>query len=101
MPKGHDVLFRTLAAPIRRAIFERLCREGERTVGALIVRAGVSQPVFSKPLDALTQAASVRGRHEGGQTQFGARFGAAAPPVDWTNQMAGFGKADPGTSKTC
>ncbi|MBV9375574.1 MAG: transcriptional regulator, partial [Alphaproteobacteria bacterium] len=28
MPNGHDVLFRTLADPTRRAIFERLCREG-------------------------------------------------------------------------
>jgi hypothetical protein len=29
-----DVLFRTLAGPTRRAIFERLCREGEHTVRA-------------------------------------------------------------------
>ena len=35
MPNAHDVLFRTLADPTRRAIFERLCREGEQTVGAL------------------------------------------------------------------
>src|ERR671931_647718 len=34
MSKTHDVLFRTLADPTRRAIFERLCREGEKTVGA-------------------------------------------------------------------
>jgi uncharacterized protein YndB with AHSA1/START domain len=30
-----DILFRTLADPTRRALFERLCREGEKTVGAL------------------------------------------------------------------
>src|SRR5947209_4408009 len=35
MSKAHDVLFRTLADPSRRAIFERLCRDGEQTVGAL------------------------------------------------------------------
>jgi len=29
MPKAYDVLFRTLADPTRRALFERLCREGE------------------------------------------------------------------------
>ena len=40
MSNVHDVLFRTLADPTRRAIFERLCREGEKTVGALSVRAG-------------------------------------------------------------
>ena len=38
-----DLLFRTLADPTRRAIFERLCREGERTVGALTALSGVSQ----------------------------------------------------------
>ena len=35
MPSPHDVLFRTLADPTRRAIFERLCREGDQTVSAL------------------------------------------------------------------
>ena len=35
MPDVHDILFSTLADPTRRAIFERLCREGEQTVGAL------------------------------------------------------------------
>ncbi len=34
-PVAHDMLFRTLADPTRRAIFERLCRDGEQTVGAL------------------------------------------------------------------
>ena len=29
MPSTHDVLFRTLADPTRRAILERLCRDGE------------------------------------------------------------------------
>jgi hypothetical protein len=33
MPKAHDTLFRTLADPTRRAIFEQLCGEGEQTVG--------------------------------------------------------------------
>jgi DNA-binding transcriptional ArsR family regulator len=45
LAKAHDMLFRTLADPTRRAIFERLCREGEQTVGALTARAGSrSQP---------------------------------------------------------
>lgn len=34
MPDAHDMLFRTLADPTRRALFERLCREGEQTVGS-------------------------------------------------------------------
>ena len=59
MPSPHDVLFRTLADPTRRAIFERLCREGEQTVGALTARAGVSQPAVSKHLRVLREAGLV------------------------------------------
>src|ERR1700730_19342637 len=33
MPQPHDILFRTLADPTRRAIFARFCRGGEETVG--------------------------------------------------------------------
>ena len=56
MSNAHEELFRTLADPTRRAIFERLCREGELTVGALTARAGVSQPVVSRHLGVLKQA---------------------------------------------
>lgn len=90
MPNAHDVLFRTLADPTRRAIFERLCRQGEQTVGALTVRAGVSQPAVSKHLAVLKQAGLVRDRREGRQTHYSAQPGALAPLIDWTGQMAGF-----------
>src|SRR4051794_9325989 len=90
MPNTSDLLFRTLADPTRRAIFERLCRDGEQTVGALTVRSGVSQPAVSKHLAILKQAKLVRDRHEGRQTHYSAQLGALAPLVDWTRQMAGF-----------
>ncbi len=90
MPNTEDVLFRTLADPTRRALFERLCREGEKTVGDLTARAGVSQPVVSKHLGILKQAGLVRGRHEGRQTHYAAQPGALAPLIDWTSQMAAF-----------
>jgi DNA-binding transcriptional ArsR family regulator len=90
MSKAHDVLFRTLADPSRRALFERLCREGEQTVGALTVRAGISQPAVSKHLGVLKQAGLVRERYEGRQTHYTAQLGALAPLLDWTKQMAGF-----------
>jgi DNA-binding transcriptional ArsR family regulator len=90
MPNAHDVLFRTLADPTRRAIFERLCRKGEQTVGALTVQSGVSQPAVSKHLRVLKQARLVRDRHEGRQTHYTAQVGALAPLTDWTSQMAGF-----------
>ena len=90
MSRAHDVLFRTLADPTRRAIFERLCREGEKTVSALTERAGVSQPVVSKHLGVLKQAGLVRGRHQGRETHYSAQVRALAPLVDWTSRMAVF-----------
>ncbi|MET4118715.1 DNA-binding transcriptional ArsR family regulator [Bradyrhizobium sp. JR1.5] len=87
---AHDLLFRTLADPTRRAIFERLCREGEQTVGALTALSGVSQPAVSKHLGALKQAGLVRDRHQGRQTHYSAQPGALNPLIDWTSQMAGF-----------
>lgn len=90
MSKAHDTLFRTLADPTRRAIFERLCREGEKTVGALTAKAGVSQPVVSKHLGILKQAGLVRDRPDGRQTHYSAQLGALAPLIDWTSQMAGY-----------
>ncbi|MFC3071027.1 ArsR/SmtB family transcription factor [Phenylobacterium soli] len=90
MSAAPDLLFRTLADPTRRALFERLCREGEQTVGALTAQAGVSQPAVSKHLAALKHAGLVRDRHEGRQTHYAAQLGALAPLLDWTRQMAGF-----------
>src|SRR3954468_4928386 len=90
MSNAHDVLFRALADPTRRAIFERLCREGEKTVGDLTERAKVSQPAVSKHLGILKQAGLVRDRHEGRHTHYSAQLGALTPLIDWTGQMAGF-----------
>ena len=90
MPTAPDIIFRTLADPTRRAIFERLCRDGEQTVGALTARAGVSQPAVSKHLGVLKQAGLVRDRPAGRQTHYSAQLNALAPLVDWTREMAGF-----------
>ena len=90
MPNARDVLFRTLADPTRRAIFEQLCREGELTVGALTAGAGISQPAVSKHLGVLKQAGLVRDRHEGRQTHYSAQVAALSPLIDWTRQMASF-----------
>ncbi|MGH8173418.1 MAG: ArsR/SmtB family transcription factor, partial [Rhodanobacteraceae bacterium] len=90
MPNTQDILFRTLADPTRRVLFERLCREGEQTVGALTSRAGISQPAVSKHLGVLKKAGLVRDRHAGRQTHYSAQLGALAPLMDWTREMAGF-----------
>lgn len=90
MSDAHELLFRTLADPTRRGLFERLCREGEQTVGALTAGAGVSQPAVSKHLAALKVAGLVSDRHEGRQTHYSARPRALAPLTDWTHEMAVF-----------
>ncbi|MDZ4110089.1 MAG: metalloregulator ArsR/SmtB family transcription factor [Brevundimonas sp.] len=93
MPDAAETLFRTLADPTRRAIFERLCREGEQTVGALTARAGISQPAVSKHLGVLKLAGLVRDRPEGRLTHYSARPDALAPLLDWTGSMIGFWEA--------
>ena len=90
MQDAYDALFRTLADPTRRALFERLCREGEQTVGALTARAGVSQPAVSKHLGVLKQAGLVHDRPDGRQTHYSAVLSALSPLIDWTSEMAGF-----------
>ena len=92
MPSAADKLFRALADPTRRAIFERLTREGEQTVHALTEYAGVSQPMVSKHLSALRRARLVRHRHEGRETHYAARPEALAPLVDWIGNYGAFWK---------
>jgi DNA-binding transcriptional ArsR family regulator len=79
-----------LADPTRRALFERLCRDGEQTVGALTAQAGIAQPTVSKHLGILKEAGLVLDRREGRQTHYSAQRAALAPLIDWTKQMAGF-----------
>jgi DNA-binding transcriptional ArsR family regulator len=89
-PNGPGLLFRTLGDPTRRAIFERLCREGEQTVAALTARAGVSQPAVSKHLRLLKDAGLAHDRHQGRQTHYRAEVGALGALVDWTSEMQAF-----------
>jgi DNA-binding transcriptional ArsR family regulator len=90
MSAAQDLIFRSLADPTRRALFERLCQDGEQTVGALTTQAGISQPAVSKHLVVLKEAGLVRDRHEGRNTHYSAQPAALAPLTDWAGQMAGF-----------
>jgi DNA-binding transcriptional ArsR family regulator len=85
-----DDVFKALADPTRRAIFERLSRDGELTVHALTDRAGVSQPAVSKHLGVLKHARLVRDRREGRETHYSVQPRALAPLIDWTRNMVGF-----------
>jgi DNA-binding transcriptional ArsR family regulator len=90
MPITPNELFSTLADPTRRAIFERLSREGEQTVRALTDRAGVSQPAVSKHLGVLKHAGLVRDRREGRQTHYRAQPQGLAPLIDWMSLYGAF-----------
>lgn len=90
MPHTHDAVFRSLADPTRRMLFERLCLAGEQTVAALTEQAGISQPAVSKHLAVLKQAGLVSGRQEGRLTHYGAHLEALAPLIDWTRRMGEF-----------
>jgi DNA-binding transcriptional ArsR family regulator len=90
MPASPDTLFRTLADPTRRAIFERLCRDGEQTVHALTDRAGVSQPAVSKHLGVLKHAGLVRDRRHGRETHYSAQPRALSPLIDWMSLYGAF-----------
>ena len=81
MHNHQDALFRSLADPTRRAIFEQLCKQGEQTVGTLTGFAGVAQPTVSKHLAVLKQAGLVRDRHEGRQTHYSAQVQALTPLI--------------------
>ena len=94
MPDLNDVLFRSLADPTRRAIFERLCRDGEQTVGALTAQAGISQPAVSKHLGVLKHSGLVRDRRHGNRVPGFSDFPAdgsrlASPPSSWISVRYG------------
>ena len=90
MLMANDSLFRALADPTRRAIFEQLCRDGETSVSHLTKRAGVSQPVVSKHLRKLKHAGLVTDRPAGRMALYRPQPEALAPLVDWTEQMTIF-----------
>ena len=82
-PAHANPVFRALADPTRRSIFERLTSQGEMTVHALTRHAGVSQPAVSKHLTVLKRAKLVRHRRQGRETHYRAQPDALAPMVDW------------------
>jgi DNA-binding transcriptional ArsR family regulator len=90
MRAAPDELFKALADPTRRAIYEHLVSDGDQTVRALTDRAGVSQPAVSKHLGVLKQAKLVRDRPEGRQTYYWADREGLTPLIDWVKHHAVF-----------
>lgn len=90
MSAAQDLVFRTLADPTRRSIYERLCRKGEQTVWMLTDHAGVSQPAVSKHLGALKRARLVRDSREGRETRYSVNPRGLAPLFDWMSHYGVF-----------
>jgi DNA-binding transcriptional ArsR family regulator len=78
----HD-LFRTLADPTRRGLFERLAVEGSLSVRALTEGGTVSQPAVSQHLKVLREAGLVTERKEGRRVLYRVEPTGLAPLIDW------------------
>jgi DNA-binding transcriptional ArsR family regulator len=84
------LIFKALGDPTRRALFERLSREGEQTVHALTFPSGVSQPAVSKHLGTLKQAGLIRDRRHGRETYYRAESKGLTPLIDWMGYYSTF-----------
>jgi DNA-binding transcriptional ArsR family regulator len=83
MQMAHADVFKALADPTRRGLFERLARDGELSVTALTSAAGVSQPAVSQHLAALKAVGLVRDRRDGRVIHYRAAPEGLAPLTDW------------------
>lgn len=90
MTSPTDLLFTALSDPTRRALYQRLARDGEQTVHALTGQAGVSQPAVSKHLGVLKRAGLVDDRKAGREMHYRARPQGLTPLMDWMSAYGGF-----------
>ncbi len=84
-----DRVFRALADPSRRAIFESLTR-GEAAVKDLTARFDISQPAISQHLAALKDAGLVRHRREGRCAFYRVDPRGMKPLIDWIAHYRAF-----------
>jgi DNA-binding transcriptional ArsR family regulator len=84
-----DTVFRALADPSRRAIYERLTR-GEAAVKDLTARFEISQPAISQHLAALRRAGLVTERRAGRLVYYRVDPGGLRPLVDWIAHYQAF-----------
>jgi DNA-binding transcriptional ArsR family regulator len=86
---AEDRVFRALADPSRRAIFERLTR-GEAAVRDLTPRFRISQPAVSQHLAVLRDAGLVAERREGRLAYYRVDPKGLRPLVDWITHYQAF-----------
>jgi DNA-binding transcriptional ArsR family regulator len=88
-PHTENAVFRALADPTRRAIFESLT-QGEAMVKDLTARFDVSQPAVSQHLAALKDAGLVSGRREGRRVLYRVEPRGMKPLVEWIAHYQAF-----------
>jgi DNA-binding transcriptional ArsR family regulator len=79
---AEDRVFRALADPSRRAIFERLTK-GEAAVRDLTPRFNVSQPAISQHLAVLREAGLVAERRDGRLVYYRVEPKGLRPLINW------------------
>jgi DNA-binding transcriptional ArsR family regulator len=84
-----EAVFRALADPTRRAVFEQLTR-GEAQVRELTARFEVSQPAISQHLAALRQAGLVSERRVGRNAFYRVKPSGLKPLVHWIEHYQSF-----------
>lgn len=84
-----DDVFRALADPSRRAIYERLTL-GEAPVKELTARFDISQPAVSQHLATLRAAGLVTERREGRLVYYRVAPDGLRPLVDWITYYQAF-----------
>jgi DNA-binding transcriptional ArsR family regulator len=81
---------RTLADPTRRAVFERIVKSDEISVGELTRGSGVTQGAISQHLRSLRQAGLIVDRAQGRNVFYRAEPKGLAPLVDWMGHYGVF-----------
>jgi DNA-binding transcriptional ArsR family regulator len=84
-----DTIFRALADPSRRAIFERLTR-GEAAVKDVTARFDISQPAVSQHLATLRSAGLVSERRDGRLVYYRVEPKGLRPLIDWIARYQAF-----------
>lgn len=80
-------LFSALADPTRRAVFERLAREGPASASGLAETLPISRQAISKHLAVLDEAGLVTRSTEGREVNFTADPGALSEMTDWAARV--------------
>ena len=85
-----DSVMRTLADPTRRAVFERIVKCDEPSVGELTQGSGVTQGAISQHLRSLKKAGLIADRAQGRNVFYRAEPKGLAPLVDWMGHYGVF-----------